>query len=427
MRLHLFLLATAATTLAVAETKSLRFDFGIDGPREGFTQISSFAESDAIQFLYNDDCRISNEALEVDGNLVLSLPLEEGNYDVVFHFKPAESRETPITLKSESRRLMLLNAPQDTNRDFEYTITVNTRTDNLENGGSVALKDREVGTWTWNDALEIEVASEHCSLDYIEIRPNPEARTLYLIGDSTVADQTSEPWIGWGQVLPVFLQPGVAVSNHSASGFAFSSFKSMKRFDKVLEDLAPGDLVLIQFGHNDQKEKGEGIGAWESYTDYIHEFTGAVRAEGAKPILISSMKRRRFDEAGRQFETLGDYPRAVRQAAANLNVPLIDLNFMSGVFYGALGPEDSKKAFVHYPANTFANQPRALADDTHFNIYGGHQLARCIVEQLKFIAPELSPYWIRDLGHYDPSMPDEVESINVPVSPIASSIKPDGS
>src|SRR5207302_2127569 len=102
-----------------------------------------------------------------------------------------------------------------------------------------------------------------------------------------------------------------------------------------------------------------------------------------QPVLVTSMNRRTFGADGKITNSLGDFPEAVRQVAREEKVPLIDLHAMSAKFYEAMGPTDSTRAFVQYPANTFPGQPKELKDNTHFNAYGAYELARCVVEGIK--------------------------------------------
>ena len=131
------------------------------------------------------------------------------------------------------------------------------------------------------------------------------------------------------------------------------------------------------------------------------------------------MHRRRFDSTGVIINTLGDYPEAVRQTAAEEHVALIDLNAMSKRFYEALGPERSKKAFVHYPAGTYPDQTAKLEDDTHFNNYGAYELARMVVEGLRKSTLPLAHEFLPDIPSYDPSHPDALETFSLPASPLA--------
>ncbi|MCX7009111.1 MAG: rhamnogalacturonan acetylesterase, partial [Kiritimatiellaeota bacterium] len=114
--------------------------------------------------------------------------------------------------------------------------------------------------------------------------------------------------------------------------------------------------------------------------------------------------------------TLTEYAAAVRQVGAEEKAPVIDLNAMSLKLYAALGPENSKKAFVHYPANTFPGQTKALEDNTHHNAFGGYELARCIVEGIKANVPELAKQLVADAGTFDPTTPDAPEALAIPAS-----------
>ena len=90
--------------------------------------------------------------------------------------------------------------------------------------------------------------------------------------------------------------------------------------------MKPGDYLLIQFGHNDEKEKGEGVGAFTTYKADLKKFVAAARERGAIPVLITPVQRRTFDQAGKITNSHGDYPEAVRQVAREENVALIDLH-----------------------------------------------------------------------------------------------------
>jgi len=125
--------------------------------------------------------------------------------------------------------------------------------------------------------------------------------------------------------------------------------------------------------------------------------------------------------------TLGDYPEAVRQAAKEDSVPLIDLNAMSKTLFDVLGPQGTLKAFVHYPANAFPGQTAELKDDTHFNAYGAYELARCVVEGIRAGKLGLAKFLMGDAPAFDPARPDPVDKWSLPVSPASSAVKPEGS
>jgi len=240
-------------------------------------------------------------------------------------------------------------------------------------------------------------------------------------------DQSREPWASWGQMLPRFLVPGkVSVANYAESGEALNSFLSAKRLDKILSVMKPGDYLFIEFGHNDMKQKGEGIGAFTSYKKNLQRYISEVKKKGGIPVLVTSMHRRRFDSTGHIVNTLEDYPDAVRQTGKEENVAVIDLNAMSKVLYETWGPEGSVKAFVHYPANTFPGQTTKLEDNTHFNTYGAYELAKCIVTGIRDQKLPLAKFIRSDIPVYNPAKPLAFAKFYWPMSSFVTATKPDG-
>ena len=182
----------------------------------------------------------------------------------------------------------------------------------------------------------------------------------------------------------------------------------------------------INYGHNDQKKRGEGIGPFTSYKRDLKFFISEVKKKGGIPVLVTSTNRRSFDSTGHITNTLGDYPAAVRQTAKEENVALIDLNAMSKIMYEVWGPEQSIKAFVHYPANTFPNQDKKLEDNTHFNTYGAYEIARCVVQSIKDNKLPIAKYLKKTVTPFNPSQPDAEEKWYWPPSVLLAAVKPDG-
>ena len=187
----------------------------------------------------------------------------------------------------------------------------------------------------------------------------------------------------------------------------------------------PGDWILIEFGHNDQKDKGPGTGAYYNFSTNLKTFVDRARAAGLKPVFITPTARRHFDNNGKIKDTHGDYPQAMREVARRENVPVIDLNPMTKKLYESLGVEGSKKAFVHYPANTFPGQEKALADNTHFNPFGATEVAKCVIEGIRTQVPELSAYLI-ETETFDPAKPDDPALFVWPAAPFFDAEKPYG-
>ena len=412
----------AGSVQAQMDETHARFDFRPGKAAEGFTHVTPAAYSSALGYGYEP----GSVGAAPDRPVLFSVALPEGNYNVTVTLGDAKEA-SDTTVKAEARRLMLEKVQTEPGKFVTRTFTVNVRTPKIPTGGQIHLKQREIGYLNWDDKLTLEFNGARPRVDTLEIAPAPNAVTVFITGDSTVTDQPEEPWAAWGQMLPRFFKPGVAVANYAESGESLRSTLGARRLDKVLSVMKPGDYLFIQFGHNDMKEHGEGVGAFTTYAADLKHFADEARKRGGLPVLVTSMNRRRFDADGKIVNTLGDYPEAVRRTAKEENVPLVDLNAMSKTLFEAIGPEGTLKAFVHYPANTFPGQTKALADNTHFNAYGAYELTRCIVEGIKADKLGLTKFLTDDVPAFDPAHPDPVSAFTLPASPASSAVKPEGS
>jgi lysophospholipase L1-like esterase len=226
-------------------------------------------------------------------------------------------------------------------------------------------------------------------------------------------------------MLPVFFGPRLAVANNAESGETIRSFVGERRLDKVMSTIKSGDYLMIQFAHNDQKQ-GNGFVSIPDYKTLLRRYIADARGKGATPILVTSMNRRKFDAEGHIVQTLGDYPSAMREVAVEQHVALIDLNAMSKTLFEAMGEQGTLKAFVHYPANTFPDQPQELHDDTHFNSYGAYELAECIVQSIRDQKLPIAQYLRQGIPAFDPAHPDPVATFHIPPSPMISTDTPYG-
>lgn len=353
-----------------------------------------------------------------------SVKLPEGNYKVTLTLVGSPKAPLLTTVKAESRRLMLAGVPVKTGATVKKTFIVNVKSRNISQDEQVALKPRELTKLDWDDKLTLEFAGS-AVLSTLEIEKVEDQVTVYLAGNSTVVNQEDEPWGSWGQMIPSFFKPGVSFANHAESGLTLGSFIGSRRLKKVLSVMKPGDYLFIEFGHNDQKEKGANSGAYKSYTERLKTFITETRQKGGIPVIVTSTSRRAF-ENGKTVNTLGDFPEAARKVAVAEKVALIDLNAMTAVLYDALGEERSKKAFVHYPANSYPGQDKALADNTHFNTYGAYEIARCVVEGIKTSKLGIVKFLADPKVRFDPAKPDAPENWHWPESPRSSIVKPDG-
>ncbi|MFJ2932169.1 rhamnogalacturonan acetylesterase [Streptomyces sp. NPDC087219] len=206
---------------------------------------------------------------------------------------------------------------------------------------------------------------------------HPRMRTLFIAGDSTAAQKYADaaPETGWGMALPFFLHRGVRVANHAVNGRSTKSFLDEGRLDAILAALRPGDLLLIQFGHNDQKvaDPTRYTEPWTTYQDNLRVFVEGARSRGALPVFATSVERRRFDVDGTALRTLGAYPAAMREAARESDVPLLDIEALSLALWQRLGPEATTAYF---------NWTATEQDNTHFNPPGAIEVARLVIAEL---------------------------------------------
>jgi lysophospholipase L1-like esterase len=422
---------------AQSPATTFKFDFGPGKAAAGYQQVAPKAVySDATGFGFDFNTTVTGvdrggkDALKGDyvtskQPFYFSVKPPEGNYNVTVTLGDAKGTSSTF-LKAESRRLLLETTPTKSGQFLTQTFTIHVKDRRINATETVRLKPRELTKLDWDDRLTLEFSGAAPCLAALEITPAPTATTVFLAGNSTVVNQEEEPWASWGQMLPRFLGPGVAVANHAESGLTLGSFLGSKRLDKVLSVMKPGDYLFIEFGHNDQKDKGENAGAWKSYTERLHQFVQETKKKGGIPVIVTSTSRRRFGPDGKVENTLGDFPAAARKVAEEEKVALIDLNAMTAQLYEALGEEDSKKALAHYPANTFPGQEKALADNTHFNTYGAYEIAKCVVEGIKANKLGLTKFLRPDAPTFDPAKPDAPTTWNWIASPRSSTTKPDG-
>jgi len=382
------------------------FDFGSEAPRPGFTAVhpgDRFEREKGFGFDLNEAAEEGPGFVTGRGGFHFSVAVPPGNYRVRATFG-GSGTASDNTVKAECRRLMLHAFRTEPGERREAVFTVNVRTPEIPGGGRVRLKEREKPYLHWDGQLTLEFNGARPAVDCLVIEPAPDATTVFLLGDSTVTDQPYEPWNSWGQMLPVFFDESVAVANHAESGESVRSSLGARRFEQVERTLKPGDFVLLQFGHNDMKDKAPD--ALETYRRNLVAAVERFRKLGGHPVLVTSMERK----AGLRGRTLAGYPDAVRSVAKEQELPLIDLQVASEVLYRALG--DRLDA--------------AFQDGTHHNNFGSHLLARCVVEGIRREVPGLARHLRPGLPVFDPAAPEKPEDFTVPASPLRDPAKPDG-
>lgn len=204
--------------------------------------------------------------------------------------------------------------------------------------------------------------------------------TIHLAGDSTMAEKVpgKRPETGWGEFLAAqFAQGSVQVDNRAKNGRSTRTFIEEGRWRALIDATGAGDVVLIQFGHNDQSvEKPDRYTPPADYTRNLERFVADVRAKGATPVLLTPVVRRRFDDAGRLVPSHGDYPDLVRALAAREGVALVDMERRSAAVLQEAGVEGSKPLFLQIAPGTHPNYPAGVEDNTHFSPAGAERMAR---------------------------------------------------
>jgi lysophospholipase L1-like esterase len=431
----LILLAVNLAAFTQNNPGTYKFDFGAGKTVSGYTKVNAdaiYTTENGYGFDFESKPTLVNRGGKdlLKGDFVtgekpfyFSVNLAEGDYEVKVVLGDAKEASN-TTVKAESRRLMLENVHTEPGQFITKTFIVNIKDRKINNGKQVSLKPRELTKLDWDNKLTLEFDLKP-AVDAIEIKKVTNQITVFLAGNSTVVNQDDEPWASWGQMIPRFFKPGVVIANHAESGLTLGSFIGSKRLEKVLSVMKPGDYLFIEFGHNDQKEKGPNDGAYKSYTERLKFFVSETKKKGGIPVIVTSTSRRSFGAAGKIENSLGDYPEAARQVAKQENVALIDLNAMTTNMWEALGTENSTKAFVHYPANSYPGQTAALADNTHFNPYGAYEIAKCIIQGIKDNKLGITKYLV-DVPAFNPANPDAVSAFYWPESPKSTVVKPDG-
>jgi len=217
------------------------------------------------------------------------------------------------------------------------------------------------------------------------------------------------PMVGWGQVLPLYVEHAEVI-NVARAGASSKSFLERGRLAWILDNIAPGDLLLISFGLIDMKPgDGRYVLPFHGYQQLLRRYVHEARDKGAHPVLITSPERRVFDAFGNMRRPLGLYPMAMREVGINLSVPVIDLNEWSADWWRREGPDGTKELFVYLEPGEHPNYPQGVADNTHLRARGSLECARFVANEMN-AQHLLTPEYFRNL---DVELPEsEVEFVD---------------
>jgi len=212
-------------------------------------------------------------------------------------------------------------------------------------------------------------------------------RRVVLAGDSTVAPYvaTAYPMSGWGAHLGAALTARCGASDPlhvvdlAKNGATTESHRRDGLWGAVLDAVTPGDLVLLQFGHNDQKHAH--LAAFGGYLQNLAVMVAEVRARHAHPVLCTPVARRHYAD-GRLLRTHGEHPTAIFALAETYDVPLLDLQARTRALIEDLGEEESRQLFTQLPAGASPLYPEGIEDNTHFSVDGAIAVAEIVAELL---------------------------------------------
>lgn len=388
----------------------LKFDFSAGPAKPGATRVAPTAiYSDDLGYGYEPGATVSNgdhgATTTSDTPFFFSAKVPEGSFNVKVTFGDS-AIATTTTFKAESGRLMLERINVPAGQIVDRTFTTNVRTPQLPKLPLNATGREEVSldqfdrgnTRDWDTKLTVEINSPHAALRSIEITSAPAAPTIFLAGDSTMTDRDGGGDVSWGQLLPRFFKPGVAVANHAQSGETLKSFANALRLDKILSQMKKGDYLFLQFTHNDSKAGWPQtyVEPETTYKAYLKVYIAEARLRGATPVLVTAMDRGARG-TGLPTHGHGGYPQAMREVADEEHVALIDLYSMSDTFYQSAGPD----------------APAILADGTHSTAYGGYEFTKSIVMGIRQNKLDLANFIVDDFHDFDPAHPDSAASLNL--------------
>lgn len=367
-------------------------------------------------------------APEKDGDspFYFSVKVPDGNYQVSLTLG-SKKRAAATVVRAESRRLLVENCQTGKGEYKTYTFTVSKFSSYIDGEKEIPVRRPDRLYLNWDDRLTLEFNGPDPAVKSISINPDTTAMTVFLCGNSTVVDQNYEPWSSWGQMIPRWFDERVAICNLAESGLSATTFLRGNRLDKVLSMMKPGDYVFCEFGHNDQKERAPGSGAWYNFQYNLKQFVDRVREKGGNIVFVTPTQRRNFDESHQHIvETHGDYPDAMRDVARREKAPVIELHDMTRTFFETLGYEGSKKSLVHYKAGELPGIDKDIEDNTHFNPYGAYEVAKMVVMGMKGLDLPMVKFLRPEWKDFDPAHPDDYSTFVWYPSPINDGDRPAG-
>lgn len=263
-----------------------------------------------------------------------------------------------------------------------------------------------------------------CLIAVFLMTSSSKVTTIFVIGDSTAAekkDPTGSPERGWGMVLQGCFDDKILVDNYAVNGRSSKSFIDEGRWQKVLDKIKPGDYVIIQFGHNDEKpDPKRHTDAETSFADNLRRYVNETRAKGGIPVIMNAVARRCWyvekdtnddDEklrgtnyAGDEkinsdtlVDTHGKYAIVPEKVAKEMNVTFVNATKITHDLETRLGAEGGRKLHMWFRPGENPQVPKGRQDNTHYNVYGAHVVSNLLADALGEQIPALKKH----VRHYD--------------------------
>lgn len=212
-------------------------------------------------------------------------------------------------------------------------------------------------------------------------------RNIFIIGDSTACnyDESVAPRMGWGQVFNRFFYKNIMVRNYALSARSSKSFWDEGHFAAFVDDIQVGDYLFIQFGHNDEKNQDplRYTEPYTTYKQYLSQYIDECKRRGGRPVLLTPVSRRKFNDDGTLKATHGEYPAAMIELGREKQVPVIDITEKSRELFESLGPEGTKELFLHLAPGESPNYPDGVEDNTHFKEQGAAAVSKLVLEGIR--------------------------------------------
>ncbi|QMV12133.1 rhamnogalacturonan acetylesterase [Streptomyces lincolnensis] len=289
-----------------------------------------------------------------------------GNYEVTVSIGGAAAGQTEMW--AEARRLMLPATRTAAGAVATYSFTVNVRQPEGQPTGQGG---------TGNPGLDLRFAGSNPQVSAVSVQPAAQPLVAYLAGDSTVCDQSTIPYTGWGQMITTAVRAGAVIANYADSGESSGSFLSNSAlFPALLSKVKANDPVFIQFGHNDKQTSAT------AYRNNLTTMITRVRAKGGVPVLVTPPVRRQFNgnrltPTALHVNGVGvNLPTEMRAVGAAQNVPVVDLTAKSKALVESLGPSASAQLFLRSSVD-------GVTDNTHFSQYGATQMGGLVLQSIR--------------------------------------------